>query len=306
MKFTNRLRLPEVFLKAILNDDYNKGGADYSATQLTKPVQSVILFNRYGDEITKDISDMMWLLFGKGIHKVLESAGLKNAIQEERLSEFIAARTLSGSADLYSVDGEGIHVISDYKATSVWTAIYGSRTKEWTEQLNIYAWLYRMAGFDVDKLEVVALYRDWSDTESMRYGDRYPERAEKFVLELWPMEKTEAFIIERLNALTAAEGTPDDKLPACTDEEMWAKKDSWAVVKEGNQKATKVCYSPEDAETAKNDLEAPKPGKKKPGKYEVQFRRGGRTRCERFCDACMYCSQFMRFKAEMPDAAPGA
>jgi hypothetical protein len=244
---------------------------------------------------------MLWLLFGKGIHKVLESAALKNAIQEERLIEMLAGRLLSGSADLYTMDSQGVHIISDYKATSVWTAIYGSRTKEWTEQLNIYAWLYRMAGFQVDRLEVVALYRDWADSEALRYGDKYPQPAEKFTLELWPMEKAEAFAIDRLNALVIAENLPDDKLPPCTEEEMWTKKDSWAVTKVGNQRATKVCYAAAEAEESKRDLETPKPGKKKPAEYEVQFRRGSRTRCERYCDSAMFCSQFSKYKSETTD-----
>lgn len=300
MKITNRFGLPEVFMKALLNDDYTKGESDYSVTQLSKPVQAVILFNRYNEEVEKDLSDMMWLLFGKGVHKVLESVGLKNAIQEERLYQKIAGKVLSGAADLYHFIND-LYVISDYKVTSVWSYIYGSRTQEWEEQLNCYAWLYSQHGFAVDRLEDVVMYRDWSDTEALRHGDNYPPKAQRIAIELWPKSKTEEFIKARIGALAAAESLPDDQLPPCTEEEMWAKKDSWAVVKEGNVKATKVLYSVQEAEAVKVDLETPKPGKKKSAKYEIQFRRGSRTRCERYCDACMFCSQFSKYKAETTD-----
>ena len=63
--------------------------------------------------------------------------------------------------------------IIDYKTTSAWTTVFQSQIKEWTEQLNCYAYLYRTQGFSVDKLEIIAIYRDWSRTNALK-DKNYP------------------------------------------------------------------------------------------------------------------------------------
>ena len=69
--------------------------------------------------------------------------------QEERIFSEFCGRIISGASDLYTNKK-----ISDYKVTSAWTQVYGSRTEEWTGQLNIYAYLFRSIGFEVNEIEV--------------------------------------------------------------------------------------------------------------------------------------------------------
>src|SRR5512135_1202707 len=169
MKITNNEGLPEPIVKALQNDDYDKGKADYSATQLLDPPRKVMLTRRHWDEIEQDAADMLALLKGKMIHKLLEQAKVGDQIQEERLYLDVCGRVLSGQADLF--DG---HTISDYKNTSAWTAVYKDRWDEWEAQLNIYASLFEAAGFKVGAVQIVALYGDWSATEALRSPD-YPQ-----------------------------------------------------------------------------------------------------------------------------------
>jgi len=69
---TNDWRAPDAFVRAIENDPYSKGDADFSATELLKPPQIVRLYNKHEDTVTSDVRDEWWKLLGKGVHAVLE------------------------------------------------------------------------------------------------------------------------------------------------------------------------------------------------------------------------------------------
>jgi hypothetical protein len=272
-------------VKAVTNDPYTKGGSDFSATELVAPAQQVILKHRYFDQISIDVTDRIWALIGQCVHLVLERVDIKNALKEERIFAEILKKQLSGALDLYHEE-----TLSDYKITTVWTAIKGNRTAEWTAQMNILAYLLGTVGFEVKRCQVVAIYRDWSEAERSRYGDRYPPKAECICLELWSKEKQLAFIEEKMAKLIEAEKLVDDELPICTDEEMWAKPDTYAVVKVGKVRATKVCMTADEAMKVKD-------GQKNPEDYEIKVRSGEHSRCEKYCDPHLFCSQYQSYKA---------
>lgn len=295
MKLTNKYGLPEAFFQAVLNDKYSRGDADYSATDLINAPRIVHLKRRHDAEIEEDVSERVWSLFGRAVHSVLESADVKNAIQEERIHADLLGRTVSGASDLYEASGK----ISDYKTTSVFTAMYGSRTKEWTEQLNIYGWLFRTIGFEVNALEIVVMYKDYRASEAKRMSDYPPAPVETIAIELWPLEKQQAYIEERLQLMIDNEEVSDDELPECSTEETWEKAPKWAVMKTGNQKASKVCDSEEEA----NAWIA---SQKKPEQFTFDYRAPARTRCESYCPASAFCSQFAAWKAEHEPTAKAA
>ena len=285
MNITNKYNLPETIVRAIVNDPYDKGNSDYSATELISPIQQTILKHRYWDEITEDASDRVWSLLGQCAHTVLERADVKDAVRERRAFSEMLGKKISGAADLYHDQ-----IISDYKITTVWAAIKGNRISEWEAQLNILAYLFGKNGYPVKKLQVVAIYRDWSPTEAARYGDRYPPKAENISLSLWTKEKQMSFICERLTQLINNENKTDDDLPFCSNEEMWAKPDLWALKKKANQKATKLYDKQEDAQAALLT-------QKTPDEFEIQLRSGERTRCSKYCSASAFCSQYQVFMA---------
>ena len=115
------------------------------------------------------MSDGIYRLIGSAIHKILEWGDADNALKEERLSIDFDGWKVNGKLDLYH--GEGL--IQDYKITTVWAWILGNKI-DWERQLNIYAALYRENGFDVeDKIQVVAIFRDWSKRKAM-FQEGYP------------------------------------------------------------------------------------------------------------------------------------
>lgn len=285
MNITNEYGLPDTFVKACENDPYFKGdGVDYSASEIIAPIRQVILKHRHWKNLTEDVSERVWSLFGKSVHYILEKAGVKNALTEERITIDVLGKKLSGAFDFYYDE-----TLYDYKVTSVWSSIYGSRIADWTSQMNIYAYLMRISGFTVNALKVVAIYRDWSAKKQMG-DDRYPPRnVQEVVLELWSMEKQKEFIDRKITELMVAENDTDEDLKECTDEQMWAKTDTYAVMKDGRKSAVKVCVSNEQALGVIASIT------KEKDKHTIVMRPGERTRCESYCPVKNFCSQYKKY-----------
>jgi hypothetical protein len=74
MKYTNKADLPEGIVKAIIEDEYSIGDADYSQSKLAVPPQMARLMSIYSDDISIDVSDEIWKLLGKAVHYILEKA----------------------------------------------------------------------------------------------------------------------------------------------------------------------------------------------------------------------------------------
>ena len=62
--FTNRHNLPDAFRRAIVNDPYNKGDAEFSATQLQNPAKAIVLMELHKDTIEIDISSRVAATIG--------------------------------------------------------------------------------------------------------------------------------------------------------------------------------------------------------------------------------------------------
>jgi len=276
---TNYNKIPDPIYRAIKKGWYSGSEANHfaSVTGLLKPAKIFVLEQRHADSITEEASDLIWSLMGSAMHAVLEKSECENSINEERLYATINERVISGAVDLYENK-----IISDYKFTSVWTFIFKSRLKEWTQQLNIYGYLYRKTGFPVDKLQIIAIFRDWSKSKAKIERD-YPKQIEVIKIPLWNDEKVEEFISRRISNIEEALQLPDDLIQACNPEERWQTL-RWAAMKEGGQRATKVFDQKSEAEefitnSGRNDL-------------FVEVRESEPTRCLEYCRCNNYCNYF--------------
>lgn len=279
MKYTNKFNLPEPVAAAIRNDSYKKVG-DISATGLIRPPQMRVLEKIHDHEIEEDVSDSIWRLLGQSVHAVLERAASAEHLSEERMTVDVFGWKVSGQPDL--LDGAG--VLSDYKVTSVFSFLLGEKP-EWEQQLNIYAWMYWKHSFKVKKLEIVAILRDWKSSEAMR-DPEYPQTAcLKVDIPLWPFEKTQAYVEERVKLHQEAEALPAEELPECTPHERWSRPTTWALKKPEGKRALAVFDSEEEAKVANTQ------DRFKGALLEV--RPGENIRCERFCRASKWCNQFL-------------
>lgn len=321
--YTNQHNLPEPLANAVKREYYVREG-HISVTGLIQPPQKALLEQQHDAEIVIDVADEVYALLGSSVHSVLERAEADNALQEERLSMDIDGWMVTGKPDLLEADG----TLSDYKVCSVFSFLLGDKP-EWETQLNCYAALYRHAGFAVKRLQIVAILRDWR--RSRIPDDDYPAAPALAVdIPLWPYEKTYRYLQERV--LLHKKARMVGEFPECTPEERWERPDTWAVKKEGNKKALKVCLSQLEAEQYAYDTESYSPTKyaclksasdraiklfetfeeaelfqrtyelqkgvrliidKRPGlKCEIEYRPGESVRCTDYCHAAPWCRQW--------------
>ncbi len=275
-RLTNKLGLPSPIVKAVMNDPYDNRKSDFTPSILLNPPRATALIKAHRDEITEDVSDKLWALMGQIGHTILERAG-DPSIVERRFFSKVATFLVSAQADLI-VTGDTAELI-DYKFCSVWTAKEGVKT-EWTQQINIIRFLAANDCTDdplnIDKANIIAIFRDWSKPKARREKDYPQSQVQVMPVELWPLEKTEAFICERIAAHLSAETS----LPLCTDGERWRTPDKFAVIKKGNKRAHRLL----DNEQQAYAMAAQE-------KMVVEFRPGESKRCADYCKAFPFCTQ---------------
>jgi len=209
MKYTNRLNLPDSIVHAVTDNDYDRGESDITVTELLGPPQIRRLRAEHDDELTGDVADQGYLLLGSAVHKILEKAE-RTAETEKRYYVTVDGVKIGGQFDRYLFDSSGL--LQDYKVMSVWEKIFGFKAEK-TQQLNLLAYILNHNSKSVSRLEVVALYRDWSKSKA---GDgKYPEQQMEIVpIELWSEADQLKFIRERV----AAHANPNAE---CTQDERW-------------------------------------------------------------------------------------
>lgn len=278
MKLTNKLNLPKSIENAVRNDPYSRGNANISVTTLIGPARIRQLMIKHADEIEEDVSDRIWALLGQVTHGILERAD-DDSFTEERLFIQRHGWRISGSFDRYSLEPDGR--LSDYKLTSTYTVRDGAKP-EWVAQTNIYALMLREHGYKVGNQEVVAILRDWQKSKAKNSPQNYPQQSVVVIpVAIWPQERTETFIRQRL----IAHGKAQHELPECSSEERWENPASYAILKRGNKTAVSIHNTPEDAAEALRELPI------HTGAYSIVERPGEQRRCADYCAALPFCSQ---------------
>ena len=294
--------MPQPFVDFAINDKYSKGKADISVTTLIDSPRVRIMKENFDDKIEVDAVDMVWALFGTAVHSVLESSNTyprvghpsDKIINEERLFSELDGWLLSGAIDRQESKDNSITII-DYKVTSVWSVIYGK--PEWEKQLNCYAYLCddknAFKKTNVTNLKICAILRDWNRREAERRSD-YPQAPIVFVdVPLWSYDERMSYLKERIKLHQEAQIAFDvtGKLPLCSNEERWRKKDTWALKKKKLKRALKVFDS---EESAHDYQEVYHQHRLHPSDAtEIEFRGGEYTRCDgNYCSVAEFCDQY--------------
>ena len=171
MNVTNKFGVPAPLLTLATKEYYSKGDSQYSVTELLSSPQIRRLQERYKEQMTEDVSDMLWSMVGSALHVVMERSETPGFISEERLYATVDGQKISGQIDLQEITPFGI-ILIDYKFTSSW-AVMQEEKKEWVEQLNLYKWLVEtVKGQKVVGLKICAFIRDYSRHDTRQ---NYPE-----------------------------------------------------------------------------------------------------------------------------------
>lgn len=201
-----------------------------SATTLLKDSHKIVLENQIGNEL--DISDegllnMFASRRGTAIHsalenvwtndnlrnKALDALGLKelkerivinkhkenpNQIEiwlEQRSYKTIDDMTINGQFDMV-MDGQ----VVDYKNTSVFTYMHGSKIEDYKLQGSIYRWLNPDLITD-DKIKIIYIMHDWTSRDA-KINPNYPQMPIIAVdYDLYSLDYTENFIKNKIQEI---------------------------------------------------------------------------------------------------------
>lgn len=303
MKLTNKTEIVKPLADAIMalygNHPAPEDGT-YFVTELLKGPKEVILKRLHGDEVEKDLQEVIDAVLGTAWHKAIENLIIRqenpNCITEQRFKAPVVLDTdygtvtvyISGAVDLIYHDEKGNHIV-DWKTCKL-AKVDKARSGEeedWKKQLFLYAWLLEQSGmsrpvdgtiwafpkdltmrdFDMNepsRLRVQAVSYDFSDREYER----------KVIGEYLSKLK------EIVNNLLMG----DEPRP-CTAEEMWQNPPTYAVKKPENKTAAKVCSSVSEAQNYL--MEKGWIGKG----YMIYERPSQPVKCCDWCEAREWCKQ---------------
>lgn len=280
MIITNEEGYPQALVDAC-QSDYELEPNEWRVTSLLKGPREAILERRHSHEITRDVSDMIWLLFGTSVHSLLERVPIGPLeFREERIKIPIGGYVLSGKFDSYDA---GEKLLTDYKTCSVWQII-NKRFDHWRQQLLIYAWMLNKIGFECNRARVMTLAKDHrrSLAKFEKGYPRKPGQAIPFTFSKKDFDGIEVWLTERFNEIARLEKVPDDQLPVCTAEERYNSGTKYAVMKKGKKRAVRLF---DNAQAAQDHIAKGK------GDF-VEIRPGEDKKCMDYCVACEFCNYY--------------
>ena len=265
LEYTNKNNVSLALAVFLMYDDYeyDERSNSISATGLIKPLRQLVLSKQNPALLkTVDIADLVATRMGSAIHKGCEDAwtdpkNVKNALTvlgasedaidnikinppfvkhgetpvyvEQRAEKEIIDFIISGKYDLV-LDG----TLNDYKSTSVWTYIFDSNADSYVKQGSIYKWL-SPDKITSDYININYIFTDWSAAKAREKKDYPQQRVLTKQYPLWSVEETENWIMNKIEAYKALADTPQEGLPECTKEELWASDTTYKYYKNPNK-----------------------------------------------------------------------
>ena len=282
MKLTNNHNLPGPIYSKVAGE-MRERPPGYGLTTLLRPPRMVALEIKHWGEIESDAMDHVWRLFGSAIHQMIDVDNEQTILREHLLEADIAGVKVRTAIDRLWKDGPA-NVLTEFKTTSVWSVIYGK--PEWEQQLNLQGAMLHLNGRVADRMEVVALLRDWSARDAQYDSQKPQSPVVKIDVNRWLPDRQLNFLVDRVEAHKLARSS--EVLPECSDADRWTKPDTWAVMKAGRKSALRVLPSNAEAETWGQNNAG--------GKFTIEHRPGENVRCERYCPVSQFCDQFKQLK----------
>lgn len=286
MNYTNNNDLPQPFVNAV-KSNHRYTPKRYSVTDVLGGTCEAVLKRRHDSDITEDVSQRIWALFGTAVHKVLEqSEATDTQLQEQWFSvEVQDGYSVSGIFDLYD---ESTKTVTDWKTTSVYTVLFADFEK-WRRQTLIYCWMLERSGFDARRGEIVAILRDHSmrKAKTERGYPKHPVFRIGWDFTDDDMCWASQYVSDWLAAVAFQEQLTDTELEPCSPEQRWHKDDKWAVMRKGQKRAVKLFDSKDDALGFMDWLADQASNKGKP--LYIEERPGEDTKCEGYCPVAEFC-----------------
>lgn len=223
MKITNKKNLPAPLLAAAHIDEYSKGEADVSVTELISPPRIRLLRQAFPDQEQLDVEQMLNPILGTAFHKLMEKGEEPGTIKELRLFHEVLGWIVSGQIDRVEWNGKRA-TIRDYKVSAgrkVTETL--ERGGEWAWQLNAYGLLFEKTYGTFPKMEIITLIRDYRE-----YEKKFTSPIQ--VIPIKRIHKFEDILEARVKVFQDAQQGYDEHgtIPRCTDEDRWRGEDKYA------------------------------------------------------------------------------
>ena len=313
MRITNESDVPLTIAVWAVNDnyDYINDPKYISVTNLLKPVRQIVLQHRVDSEtLSIDVEDYLARAMGTSIHDSIEKAwttnhknclkrlGVQDSVIErfkvnpnkEDLKEgdipiYLEQRTIK-EFDGFKIGGKFDFVFNgllhDNKSTTTMKWLKGSSDKDYMLQGSLYRWLNPDIIKD-DYIRINFVFTDWSKLAALK-DSKYPQhRAAYKDIPLLSLDDTESWLKNKLEQINKLMDVPEEKLPECSDEELWRTPTKYKYfVNPESKKATKNFESYNDAYRYMLV--------EKKGKGIIRVVPGEPRRCN-YCSAASICSQ---------------
>jgi len=280
--YTNIDGIPLSVAVFLATDYYDYEPGVISATSLIKPVRQTILAGRVPPaEKVVDISSLVKSRMGTAIHdgiekswktnygNALKSLGYSDEIisrvvinpttdeelpanaipvyMEQRVYKEFAGVKLSGKYD-FIAEGR----LEDFKSTSVYTYLKGTKDSDYQLQGSIYRWLDPHV-ITQDHMAIQFIFTDWMPGRAAA-DPKYPKKAtHAHLIPLLSLDDTEQYVNSKLTQINRAKNLPEEELPRCSDADLWRSAPAFKYYKnpEKRSRATKNFDNAADAHARK-------------------------------------------------------
>lgn len=249
----------------LATDNYDHDSESISATALLKPLKQIILSSRVPQEQgLVDISGLVPSRMGTALHDAIERSWLHNyqtAMKALGYPQKVIDRVLVNPANDELYEGcipvyleqrsykviDGIKVsgkydfvgegrLEDFKSTSTFTWVNGTKDDDYILQGSIYRWLNPEI-ITQDRMAIQFIFTDWQAAQA-RSNPKYPQA--RTVQKLYPLKslaETEQFVRSKLRLIQTYKDAPEADLPACSDADLWRSEPQWKYYKDPNKTA---------------------------------------------------------------------
>ena len=312
-KITNitGIGLPMAVWLASDDYDFQPGKARaISATSLLKPVRQILLRERLDEtnSTTPDVSDFIASRLGHSIHDGIEAAWKKHyqtALKKLGYSDSVIERIRINPGDLegdeipvyleqrgsrefkgYKISGKFDMVLdgelNDFKSTSVYTDMLGSKDEDYCLQGSLYRWIHQDK-ITSDYITINFIFTDWQRGKA-KTDPNYPQqRVKEHRVQLMSLKETEAWLSRRIQTLEAHADLSEKDLPFCEDKDLWRSPTVWKYYSNPQKtdgRATKNFHTAAEAHAHKAEK----------GKGIVIEKKGLVKACG-YCPAAPICTQ---------------
>lgn len=314
--YSNEGNVPLSMAVWLASDYYDTGRRGVSATGLMKPIKQTILSRRVPvQHQIQDVMSMVASRTGVAFHDSIERAWVQNharALKSLGLPDSVIQRVKvnpdpaslkPGDIPVYleirshkevlgiDVSGQfdfvGDGMLEDFKSTSVFTWVHGTKDEDYIKQGSIYRWL-RPDLITKDKMRINFIFTDWQKASAIQQPGRYPQsRVLDKVYDLIPIKETDEWVTGRVQLLLDLVDEKEENLPPCSEDELWSTQPVYKFYKDATKANTPGARSTKNFD----DYQAALSHQAQAGGVGIIKTVPGEVKACHYCQAFMVCQQ---------------